>query len=477
MKSQRYRFRIAALLLVGLFILLAVFGIWNVLHYGTRWFTSNHNTRIGTQKSSVIEGSILDRNETVLAETVEGKRVFQKDPEDRRAVVHVIGDRDGNVANSVESFQTEQLYGFRTSLPDRISYALSGETPHGNDVILTVDAGLNRRIAEAFDRHCPGLSGAGVIVNWSTGEILGEVSLPSFDPDEVLPADSSLLQAQPYWNRVLQGLYPPGSTFKIVTAAAALKEIPDIESWTWVCDGAYPVDGQYTVHDFQQGQHGKVSLGEAFRYSCNTAFAELANQLGDRKLRETAEAFGFNKNFLFSDLVVYNSKYPTENRTPYEISASGFGQSRILASPMHMCLISAAVAAGGRMPEPVLIREIRSPAGRTVSTFKPKTAMTVCTEKIAGTVSGYMKQVVQGGGSGSRANVKGMDIRGKTGTAESEQNGLPISYGWFTGFSADPGKPYALCILVEGIGDGETGGTTACVIAADLFRALNETAE
>lgn len=476
MKTRRYRYKIVAFFLTGLFVLLAVFGIWNVIHYGTRWFTSSHNTRINAQKSNVIEGSILDRNETVLAETADGVRVFQKDPEDRKAVVHVIGDRNGKIANAVESFQTEQLYGFRSSLPDQISFAMSGEALRGNNVILTLDSKLNRRIMDAFNSRCPDHRGAVVIVNWITGEILGEVSLPSFDPDEA----SSVTEqdpGQPYWNRATQGLYPPGSTFKIVTAAAALTTIPDINDWVCICTGAAEIDADHTIHDFQQEVHGKTGLADAFRLSCNPAFSGLALEIGDQKLRATAESFGFNKNFLFSDLVVYNSVYPSGNRTRYEVAASGIGQSAIVATPMHMCLIAASVANGGKMPEPVLIREIRSPAGRSISTFKSSVAMTVCAPETASKLTGYMRQVVQNGGSGWRANITGMDICGKTGTAESELNGVPINYGWFVGFNADPQKPYALCILVEDIPDGETGGTTSSVIAADLFRYLNQIGE
>lgn len=476
MKTQRYRYKVVAFLLIVLFALLAAFGIWNVLHYGTRWFTSSHNTRIDVQKSNVIEGSILDRNEIVLAETVDGKRIFQKNAADRKAVVHVIGDRNGKVANSVESFQTEQLYGFRASLPDQISYALSGEDLRGNNVILTVDSKLNRCIMELFEKSCPDHRGAGVVLNWMTGEVLGEVSLPSFDPDEetVLAEQDP---GQPYWNRAVQGLYPPGSTFKIVTAAAALKEYPDVAGWSHICTGACVIDSNHTIHDFGQEVHGKVSLADAFRLSCNPAFVTLAGELGDAKLRAAAESFGFNENFLFDELVVYNSIYPTDNRTLYEVAASGIGQSTIVATPMHICLISAAIANGGNMPEPLLIREIRTPAGRTVSTLRQRAVRSVCDSKTASVLRGYMRQVVQNGGSGWRANIPGMDICGKTGTAESELHGVPINYGWFTGFNADPEKPYAICILVEDIADGETGGTTASVIAADLFRFLNQTDE
>ena len=473
MKTQKHRFRLVAFLLVSLLVLLAVYGTFSVTRYGNRWFSSSHNSRLNTQKQNVTEGSILDRNETVLAYTEDGKRIFQENAEARKSVVHLLGDRDGNISNAIESFQIGQLYGFNASLPDQIGSLLSGEPLRGNDLILTVDSRLNRALMDSFQSRVPGKKGAAIVMNWQTGEIVGFLSVPTYDPDA--PMDSVKADPdQPFWNRVTQGLYPPGSTFKIVTAAAALEKIPDALTYTVDCDGALELSDGITIHDFQQEVHQTVGISDAFRLSCNPFFASLALRIGDRDLRSVASSFGFGTNFLFRDLVVENSVYPLSEQKGFALATSGIGQSGITATPMHICLISASIANGGSMPEPQLIREVRSPAGRTVSSLKPSVFRKTCTEEIATKISGFMKRTVQDGGSGWRAAVSGMDIRGKTGTAESTVQGTPVNYGWFTGFNADPALPYALCILVEDIPDGQTGGTTSAVIAADAFRTVRD---
>ena len=153
------------------------------------------------------------------------------------------------------------------------------------------------------------------------------------------------------------------ASFTMLLAMSPPVQDSAVAGWSHICTGACVIDSNHTIHDFGQEVHGKVSLADAFRLSCNPAFVTLAGELGDAKLRAAAESFGFNENFLFDELVVYNSIYPTDNRTLYEVAASGIGQSAIVATPMHICLISAAIANGGNMPEPLLIREVRTPAG------------------------------------------------------------------------------------------------------------------
>ena len=140
MKQQRYNFKILALILFGLFLFLAVYGGYSILTYGNRWFSSSRNPRVRAQKESVIAGDILDRNGVVLATTSEdGKRVYQQDEASRRAVVHLLGDEQGQVSNGVETFQTSYLYGFQTSLPEMVSSLLGGQTRRGR--YLHFDAG------------------------------------------------------------------------------------------------------------------------------------------------------------------------------------------------------------------------------------------------------------------------------------------------------------------------------------------------
>ena len=137
-----------------------------------------------------------------------------------------------------------------------------------------------------------------------------------------------------------------------------------------------------------------------------------------------------------------------------------------------MCLIAASIANNGTMPEPRLLKTVRSASGTPVLSWSSAPVRTVCSPEIAAQLQSMMKEVVQGGGSGSRAAVTTLDVRGKTGTSESTDHGLLVNYGSFTGYNAQRDLPFALCVLVENIPDGETGGTTAALIAKDIFTYL-----
>ena len=474
MKQQRLRFKLLALLLFGLFALLAVYGVYSINTYGNRWFAYARNPRVREQKQSVTAGSIYDRNGVLLASTVDGERVYQADEAARRAIVHVLGDDEGQVSNGVEGFQTAYLYGFKASLVERFNDLFSDEPRQGDNVHLSLDSELCTAITEYFSSYSltRDKNGAAVVMNYKTGEVIAEVSLPAFDPmsDSSVSADSEV-----YWNRTTQSLYPPGSTFKVITTAAALENIPDVASISIACTGGLDVDGQ-AIRDYGNAIHKSLTLKQAFVKSCNNVYALLALDMGDAALRKTAESFGFNANFLFRDLVVENSTYPTTNRSNFEIAMSGFGQSAIGATPMHMCLIAAAIANDGVMMEPTLLRQVTTPSGSLRSTFGSKVYRTALSASTAATLQEYMRAVVVSG-TGSRAAVSGLTVCGKTGSAESSRNGRAVTHGLFIGYIDSDELPFAVCVVVEDIPDGEGGGSTAAPIAGDIFKYIRDHAE
>ena len=474
MKRQRYRIKLVAMVLFLCFLGLGAWGVWSVTHYGSRWFSHVSNTRLSAQKKEVTEGDILDRNGIILAATdSEGRRNFRENSAERAALVHLLGDRQGQIANTVESLQAGYLYGYRSSLLDAVNHMIRKTERRGNTVTLTVDADLCTEAAASYARHAvtAGKSGAAVVINYRTGEVIALISLPSFDPDLVNEAEIQSLD-HPYWNRALQALYPPGSTFKIITAAAVLSRRPELASQTFSCSGILPVSDSYSVRDFGSVGHGSLDLRTAFMRSCNIVFATCALELGNESMRRAAESFGFNQNFLFRDLVVSNSVYPGGPQDSASLAASGFGQSSVAVTPLHLCLISCTVANDGRMMEPRLVRTVRSASGARILGWSAAPLSSVCEPDIAHVLQSYMKDTVQGGGSGAAAAVTTLDIRGKTGTAESTDQGQHINYGWFTGYNAQADLPLAVSVLVEDIPDGETGGTTAALIAKDLFTYL-----
>ena len=469
MKQQRLRFRLLTLFTIALLLTAAGYGVYSVSSYGSRWVSSARNTRYRSAKSSVIPGDIYDRNGVTIASTdSDGNRTYQSDVWARSSLVHLIGDTDGNVANGLDSFQANYLLGFETSLSERVTDLLSGQTRHGDNITVTVDSKLCTYIVNQWrsDSKTRTKCGAVVVMNYKTGEVLALVSLPVYDPmnitDEIRNSTT-----HPFWNRALQSTLPPGSTFKIVTAAAALKNLSDAQTRIFTCTGATQVDGR-TITDYGNSQHGELSLARAFRVSCNNVFAQTALLVGDSALRKTAESFGFNDNFLFRDLVVENSLYPTQNRTNLEIAWSGAGQSQVAATPLHMCMISAAIANNGVMMEPRLLTRVESPSGTVRLRYAQKVYRTACTAEVASVIQGYMKDVVQNG-TGTRARVDGLTIAGKTGSAEGNVNGRAVTHAWFTGYIDSDALPYAVCVMVE---EGGSGGSVAAPVAQKVFAYL-----
>lgn len=480
MKQQRFHFKMLTILIFGLFVLLAVYGSYSVITYGNRWFSSTRNPRVRAQKERVLAGDILDRSGIVLAHTEsDGKRVYAADEATRRAVVHVVGDTGNNVSNSVESFQTTYLYGFQASWPELVGNLLSGEKRRGDTLTLTIDSALCRAITQSWEAHenTAGKNGAAVVMNYQTGEILAEVSLPGFDPMNIT-ADVKASAASPFWNRATQALYPPGSTFKTITTVSALENLPDIESLQFDCLRGALDFGDHFISDYDGEVHHTIDLKEGYAESCNKLYATLALNLGNAKLLRTAEDFGFNDNFLFHDLVVENSVFPVIREgtatgaelqyAQYMQAATGFGQGAIVATPLHMCMVAAAVANNGVMMEPRLLHRVTSAGGIVRTGLVPKVYRTAMTADLAATMQTYMRGVVTSG-TGRRAAVTGMTICGKTGTADSTADGKPVTYGWFIGYCADEATPYALAIVVEDLNEKTAGGSTAALIAHDIF--------
>ncbi len=469
MKQIRMRFRLVTLIVIGLLGVAGIYGVYSVSMYGSRWFSNVHNTRYQTAKSTVIQGDITDRNGIVVATTDEdGNRVYQSNVNSRSAMVHLLGDENGNIANGVESFHANYLLGFETSLTERVLALLQGESRVGDNVQLTVDSKLQTEIVSYFTEgtDTKDKTGAAVVMNYKTGEIIAMVSLPVFDPQNVTE-DVENDADHPFWNRATQALLPPGSIFKIVTASAAIDNLSNMDTSIFECTGATQVLDQI-IQDYQQSSHGSITLAEAFTVSCNNVFAQAALLMGDKALRSTAEDFGFNDNFLFRDLVLENSIYPTSDRNNVEIAWSGAGQSQIAATPVHMCMMAAAIANDGVMMEPRLLKSVTTSTGLTRLSFSTSVYQRAVSEETASILQEYMKDVTISG-TGTKAQVTGLTIAGKTGSAESSSNGEDVTHAWYVGYIEDDDLPYACCVLVE---EGGSGGSVAAPIAAKIFSYL-----
>ncbi len=455
-------------LLTALFVLLGVYGGVSLAVNGGRWFSSSANTYVRRLKKTVTEGSVFDRKGTLLAWSEGEKRLYAADEWTRRGLVHVLGDTEGYVANGVESFMSYYLYGFDQPFSEEAVRYLRGEPKRGDDVHLTVDASLSAYIQQRFPK---GYRGCAAVMNYLTGEVLALCSFPSFDPAQGAEQAKGAW-GQPFFNRALQGLYAPGSTFKIVTLAAALRNLENAMEREWICTGQLTLNDHLITDagtDLARQvyvRHGTLDLRRAFAVSCNNTFAMTAVEVGDANLKKTAEDFAVGVNFLFPDLVVENSSYPDKNRTEREIAMTGIGQSALQVTPMHMLLIAASIANDGVMMEPTLLQAVVRPGGDTVRKMESRAFRRTVDAETAAVIRRCMREAVVNG-TGSGAGVNGLKVCGKTGSAEID--GQKNTNAWFVGFLEEAGAPYAVCVLVE---DAGGGGTAAAPVAGDIFRFL-----
>lgn len=409
-----------------------------VFMYGERWFVTPYNPRIQNMKTTVEAGDILDRAGRALLYTEDGEREYISNKDRRMAVAHIVGDSYG-MTYGAQTFYAKYLFGFDKGTITRIVDAVSGSERKGSDITLTIDAKLSAAAMDALD----GRNGSIVVMNYKTGGILASVSAPSFDPADMSEfleggGDSELV------NRSFTGLYPPGSIFKMVTAAAMIEN--DMGDFKTDCKGSTIIAGnEITCWD----EHGEVDLEDAIEHSCNVYFAKASAELGIRALKAEADKFLFNKELLFDDVVMEESVYEAPDNK-IDLAWSSIGQYHDLVTPLHACMIAGSIANDGVMMEPKLLLKVTDGTKQTY-VLKPKSAATPMNNTQG--LKDMMISVVKNG-TGKRATVKGYTVGGKTGTAEIAGEEENAAHAWFIGFVADDDHPLAIAVIMEKAGSG-----------------------
>ena len=448
MKELRRNMRLVGMLVVLMFVGLAVWFAMTVYTQGSIWASDVHNTRLAA--SNTLRGDITDRDGNLLATTAEdGSRQYTQNTEARRALSQTVGDIAGMSGVGVETFYSSQLMDISTSLVDRLSELFHGADHVGSSIQLTIDGRLQANIASQFPS---GYNGAVCVINYRTGEILAMVSKPDYDPYDIMARSDAQVEDTAFLNRCLQGLYTPGSVFKIVTLASAINNDPNVIEQPFTCAGEWEYEGGHIVCAGNTA-HGMVDLKTAFKRSCNVTFGKLAYQLGLERLRITAEQFGFNENFKFGDLEVYNSRFPKSVPGMGGLVWAGIGQSSILVTPLHMAMISGTVANRGVMMKPMLAMSITNSLGAVTQTGQPVVYRQGLSESAASKIAEYMYETVESG-TATRARIDNYAVCGKTGSAEISDDKSVETNAWFTGFVYDEAHPYAIAVVIEGGGAG-----------------------
>ena len=445
---------------LGVLALACTLSYWQVARADSL-FGYQYNRRPFHLQSRVRRGTIYDRSGLRLAATSQpGSRQYPYG----QVLAPVVGYHSPHYGRAgVEQSLDLYLSGTRTvDLRDRLD-ALLSDRYRGADVYLTLDA----RLQQAAYQALAGYRGAVAALRPATGELLALVSRPSFDPGRIDQDFPRLSRQRPpvLLDRALQGRYPPGSSFKVVTAAAAL-DAGLSPAWSYYCRGSRRV-GSYTVHCYGNTAHGRVDLPRALTVSCNCAFATLALQIGQPLLETKAHSFGFGLPWPDSLLPVASSEFPSYQLPPSQLAQTGFGQAAIVATPLQMALVAAAVANDGVLMRPYLLQQVISPTRGTVHRVAPQALITVMLPQTARTLSDIMRRVVASG-TGTAARLRGVAVAGKTGTA---QNPHGPDHAWFICFAPAAQPEIALAVVLENAGPGgKAAAPVARRILASYFR-------
>jgi penicillin-binding protein A len=384
----------------------------------------------------------------------------------------------------------DYLTGANTSLTSAFQTELArlgGATVHGDKLVLTLRAAAQEVAQQQLGDRC----GAVVAMSPRTGAVYVMASSPTYDPNlidkpggyaKVLKIRGACGGASALLNRTTQGLFTPGSTFKMVTAAAAL------DTGRFTPDSGFNDPGYCTVYGKkvsnalnpdQNGpeRYGHVTLAQGFQHSINSVFCNVGKALGTETILEYAKKFGFYKvpplelpSGELAESGLYNGTKLFDPKDPnaVDVGRLAFGQERMVVTPLQMAMVASAIANGGQVPKPYLVQTIVAPDGSIVRRASPRSLGRAISQQTAAELTAMMVSVVQGG-TGTHAQIPGIQVAGKTGTAETSVHNVYTS--WFVAFAPADNPQVAVAVVLEKQAGG-FGGTVAAPIAKAVMEKL-----
>ncbi|MCB5179898.1 peptidoglycan D,D-transpeptidase FtsI family protein [Streptomyces antimicrobicus] len=446
--------------------------------------TRKENRRVqiaqyGTERGNIIvEGQPITGSQAVGGSDYKYKRTYL----DGRLWAPVTGF----ASQAFGSTQLESLEdGILTGNDDRLFFdrtigMFTGEKKQGGNVVTTLKAAAQKAAYEGLGDK----KGAVAAIDPRTGAILALVSTPSYDPstfagnskaDEKAWVELKDSEDKNLVNRALRETYPPGSTFKVVTAAAALEHgvVTDINAPTDTPE-PYLLPDTRTQLPNQHGGCEKASLNEALRVSCNTVFANIATKVTRDKMVETAEKFGFNNSKIDTPVRAFASVYDKTMDKPGN-ALSAIGQFNTAATPLQMAMVAAAIANDGKLMKPYMVDQLTAPNLDVIEKTEPQEMGRPLSAANAQKVQQMMVNVVDNG-TGGKAKISGVTVGGKTGTAQHGEKNKKNPYAWFISYAkTDKGSPVAVAVVIEdSSADREdiSGGGLAAPVAKAVMQAV-----
>ncbi len=440
------------LITIAFFIGLGVF-TFRFFSHSEEWINQKYNGHIAGDSGITKAGMIFDRNGEILAQTVDEQRVYHDDEIIRKATLHDVGDNGINISTAVQSLYRNDLIGYNSVL----GFGVPEEWRQSKNITLTIDSQLSKVAYQAL----AGKKGSVILLNYETGEILCDVSITSYDPQNppVITEENEEEYDGAYLNRGISATYTPGSIFKIITSAAAVEHIPDIHEQTFHCSGSVEIDGEEVICS---GVHGDISFENGFAQSCNVAFAEITMQLGKENMENMATKLGIESSFSIDKVDTLRGHYDVSSASNVDFAWSGIGQYTTLVNPMQMAILMSAIANDGTAITPYLLSNITSSDFSKVENTLSQSGKTLMSEDTAFELEELMRHtVITNYGDWMFPEL---EVCAKTGTGQVEDG---KNNAWMVGFSSNEDTPIAFAVIVE---DGVSGYSTAGTVASTVIR-------
>lgn len=426
--------------------------------------TNAYNSRLRYVDESIRRGDIVDLDGEVLATSVlQGDGSYIRKYPRARMAAHITGYSSVG-KTGVEAAENFEMMSLHNEFFQRIIGIATGKELVGNSVVVTVDMDIQSTAGDLLGNA----KGAIVVMEPSTGRILALQAYPDFDPNTVAENWDALKDHEdsPLVNRGTQGVYPPGSTFKLVTALAIMENVKDWETRTYECSGEASFENK-VIHCYNNKAHGTVDMQQALTVSCNCYFAQMATEIGPTKLREVMARVGMETPSKF-DLAYSQSKIGLEsNSTESELVETAIGQGRTAVTPLYMAMLASAIANEGIMMQPYIVDHIQYNNGKIGKQTVPKRLTEICSTKEAELLRNMMVSVVDNG-TGSAAAINAVKVAGKTGTAE---NATGNDHSWFVGFAPAEDPKVAVAVVIE---NSNAYGSATPIAGKVLREALNQ---
>ncbi|MET7455624.1 penicillin-binding transpeptidase domain-containing protein [Streptomyces sp. NPDC005574] len=472
----------------AVFTLLLVFALliratWVQFYDGQALADDKDNRRNAIETYADPLGNIIVAGKAITgsARTKSGDLAYRRTYTDGKLYAAVTGYASQSYApTQLEGIYQKLLDGTDTQLKTAMD-TVTGERASPGDVITTIDPDVQKAAYDALGDK----KGAAVAIDPKTGRILAVVSTPSYDPSSLTDANtagsawSKLTEDadKPLTNRALRQPLAPGSTFKLVVAAAALEDdlYASVDTATHSPD-PYTLPGTTTVlrNENTSAPCENASIRTALRYSCNNVFAKMAVDLGQDRLRATAEKFGFNDDAQDVPVRAYPSVYPSD-MDKSSTALTGIGQFDVTATPLQMAMVSAAIANGGKLVSPHMVSQTTDSGGDVVKNYDDSAdTKEIVSSSTAEQLQSAMQTVVEKG-TGTNALIDGVTVGGKTGTAQNGENNSKAPYAWFTSYGKKDAKEVAVAVVVEQ-SDAARSEVSGNGLAAPVAKAMMQAA-